>query len=31
MCINSTGIKLAVGAYWPFSFYKQNKNKRKRK
>jgi hypothetical protein len=25
------GIKLAVGAPWPFAFYKQTKTKRKRK
>jgi hypothetical protein len=24
--MNSTGIKLAVGAPWPFAFYKQNQN-----
>jgi hypothetical protein len=29
--MNSTGIKLAVGAPWPFAFYKQNKNLEKEK
>jgi hypothetical protein len=31
VCINSTGIKLAIGAPWPFAFYKQNKTRKKRK
>ena len=29
--MNSTGIKLAIGAPWPFAFYKQNKTRKKRK
>jgi hypothetical protein len=29
--MNSTGIKLAVGAPWPFALYKQNKNQEKKK